>query len=144
MASMIRSKVSILRLSRCPRIDSPTWYNGIWKPSGSSAKYYSPMRDAILSFGSQLTRGAALTSPLQIPFRKIIACGMGGSSVAGEILSLVHDEVVVHWDYDLPSTTAPQDVVVCSSWSGNTQETLSSYQEALQRKIPVAVITGGG
>jgi glucose/mannose-6-phosphate isomerase len=69
---------------------------------------------------------------------------MGGSSVAGEMLSLVLDEVVVHWDYDLPVTTAPQDLVVCCSWSGNTQETLSSYQEARQRKIPVAVITGGG
>ncbi len=74
----------------------------------------------------------------------IICCGMGGSSVAGELLSLVRSDVIVHWDRRLSANTTPADQVICTSWSGNTSETISSYDAARAAGIPVSVITTGG
>ena len=74
----------------------------------------------------------------------IICCGMGGSSVAGEMLSFARPDVLVHWDWDLPINATPNDHVICTSWSGNTAETISSYDAARAKNIPVSVITTGG
>ncbi|MEK7637911.1 MAG: SIS domain-containing protein [Patescibacteria group bacterium] len=102
------------------------------------------MRDAILSLGSQLKDGAALAKPVEGTSSRVICCGMGGSSVAGEMLSMARDNVVVHWDWELPVTATSGDLVVCTSWSGGTAETISSYDAARAAGIPVAVITTGG
>lgn len=102
------------------------------------------MRDAILSFDSQLKDGAAHAVPVEATFDRIICCGMGGSSVAGELLSLSRHDVVVHWDWELPATANARDLVVCTSWSGTTAETISSYDAARAAGIAVAVITTGG
>ncbi|MCC6405299.1 MAG: hypothetical protein IT405_02855 [Candidatus Yanofskybacteria bacterium] len=102
------------------------------------------MRDAILSFGENILRGAENVRPLNAPFRHIILCGMGGSSVPGEILSMARTDAIVHWNYGLPLDTRMQDLVVCVSWSGNTAETLSGYAAARILGAPVVVITTGG
>ncbi len=102
------------------------------------------MRDAILSFGSQLKDGAARGTPVDVTFDRIICCGMGGSSVAGEMLTLARHDVVVHWDWELPATANTRDLVICTSWSGGTAETISSYDRARAAGIAVAVITTGG
>jgi glucose/mannose-6-phosphate isomerase len=104
------------------------------------------MRDAILSFVNQLKKGIELGSTQRIarPYRQIISCGMGGSAIAGEMLAMVADNVIVHWDYDLPASVASQDLVICTSWSGQTEETISSYQSALKHGCETLVITTGG
>ena len=102
------------------------------------------MRDLILAFGDQLSRGADSAKPLDISFPRIISCGMGGSAVAGEMVSLVRDDVIIHWDYDLPVHASEHDLVVCTSWSGDTEETISSYERARSLGCHTLVITTGG
>lgn len=104
------------------------------------------MKDLIRSLPEQLTTGAKLGASARVtrPFRSIISTGMGGSAVAGEILSMVRDGVIVHWDYDLPRTAGAQDLVVCTSWSGDTEETISSYRAAKAAGAEILVITSGG
>lgn len=104
------------------------------------------MRDIILGIPQQIRTGSALglERPATGTFRRIISCGMGGSAVAGEILSMIRDDVVVHWDYDLPAHTTSDDLVVCTSWSGTTEETISSYQAARACGATTLVITSGG
>jgi glucose/mannose-6-phosphate isomerase len=104
------------------------------------------MRDIILGIPQQIRTGSALGAahPIEGSFRRIISCGMGGSAVAGEILSLLRDDVVVHWDYDLPQHTTSADLVICTSWSGTTEETISSYQAARACGAATLVITCGG
>lgn len=104
------------------------------------------MREAILQFSETIQQGFALAQPLPSlsKYRRIICCGMGGSSIPGLLLATVHpNTTVVHSDRDLPDAQ-PDDLVICISWSGETAETISSLKKAIKSKIDIVVITKGG
>lgn len=79
----------------------------------------------------------------------VVIAGLGGSGVGGGIVShallpVMRVPVVVVRDYHLPVFVSARTLVICSSYSGNTEETLSCYDEAIEKKAIVAVITSGG
>ena len=81
--------------------------------------------------------------------RNVVVAGMGGSAIGGELLGdLVSVEesplVTVCRDYCLPSYVGPDSLVIASSYSGNTEETLSAFHDALQRGARVVAVTTGG
>jgi glucose/mannose-6-phosphate isomerase len=80
--------------------------------------------------------------------RRIILCGLGGSAIAGDLVRpLVADSglsLTVHRDYGLPPWAAPGDLAVCSSYSGDTEETLSAARVAAKRGLDRVVISTGG
>lgn len=80
--------------------------------------------------------------------RRIILCGMGGSAIAGDLIQpLLHDSgVQLHvWrDYELPSWACPEDLVICSSYSGDTEESLSGARAAGRLGCARLGITSGG
>lgn len=103
------------------------------------------MKELILTAQDQIGRGLAAGANVEVPpFRRIITMGMGGSSMAGEMLSMVHDDVLVHWDYGLPKAAQGGDLVICTSWSGNTEETLSVWQAAREMGLDTLAIVSGG
>ena len=78
----------------------------------------------------------------------ITFCGMGGSAVAGDVLrSLYRDRLIVPVEVnrspELPAYAGPRTMVVVSSYSGNTAETLASFEEAVARGCRVLPITSG-
>ncbi len=79
---------------------------------------------------------------------RIILCGMGGSAIAGDLVQpLLRDGTVdlrVWRDYGLPHWAGPDDLVLCSSYSGDTEETLSGAEEAARRGCARLAITSGG
>ncbi len=81
--------------------------------------------------------------------RNITIAGMGGSAIGGEILgSLYRDElkipITVCRDYKLPAYIDDNALVVVSSYSGNTEETLSCFKEAAGKGAVMLCITTGG
>lgn len=81
--------------------------------------------------------------------KNIVVCGMGGSAYGGHIaLSLFKDDlnvpIVVNNDYDLPKFVNEDSLVILTSYSGSTEETLSCAIEAFQRKAKVTGLTSGG
>lgn len=85
----------------------------------------------------------------------IILCGMGGSALPGLLLEelirndarlqKLHIHTVVHRNYGLPKEASFRPaLVVVTSYSGNTEEALSSYTEARKRRLPLLVIASGG
>ncbi|HEY7667383.1 MAG TPA: bifunctional phosphoglucose/phosphomannose isomerase [Actinomycetota bacterium] len=79
----------------------------------------------------------------------VLFCGMGGSAVAGDVVRSVFRgrlgvPVEVNRSPVLPEYAGPHTLVVCSSYSGNTAETLASFREAVVRGCRVLVITSGG
>jgi glucose/mannose-6-phosphate isomerase len=74
--------------------------------------------------------------------RSIVVTGMGGSGIAGELLSVVcgpssATQVVTLHDYRLPRWVGPADLVIAVSCSGATEETLTTAKEALRRGCPL-------
>jgi len=81
--------------------------------------------------------------------RNITVAGMGGSAIGGDLAAaLLADELKVpmsvHRDYGLPGYVGRDSLVIVSSYSGNTEETLSSFQEAQRRGARVLALTTGG
>jgi glucose/mannose-6-phosphate isomerase len=80
---------------------------------------------------------------------KIVICGMGGSAIGGDLLrslasKLNKPQIFVNRGYDLPAFVDPKTLVIASSYSGNTEETLSAFKQALTTKCKKFATTTGG
>jgi glucose/mannose-6-phosphate isomerase len=80
---------------------------------------------------------------------KVVVLGMGGSAIGGDLVrTLIASEtrlpILVHRDYDLPAFVDNRTLVIASSYSGNTEETLSAFEQALATEAKKLVITTGG
>jgi len=113
------------------------------------------MYDAVRTFpdqwreGRQIALQADLRHVRKEGYRQVVVVGMGGSAIGGEFLrTLALDEaqapVFVSRSYALPAWVGPETVVIASSYSGDTEETLAAFKEALKRKASVACVTSGG
>jgi glucose/mannose-6-phosphate isomerase len=79
----------------------------------------------------------------------VVFCGMGGSAVAGDVLKQTfRDRLPVPVDVNrsplLPAYAGRDTLVLVSSYSGETSETLSAAREALSRGCRMVAITSGG
>jgi glucose/mannose-6-phosphate isomerase len=80
---------------------------------------------------------------------KVVILGMGGSAIGGDLVSsLALSEaklpILIHRDYNLPAFIDAKTLVIASSYSGMTEETLSSFEQALDTKSKKLAITTGG
>lgn len=79
----------------------------------------------------------------------VAALGMGGSGIGGDLLRAVLFEeasipMVAVKDYRAPGFLGPTSLVFACSYSGNTEETLSAYDQAAGRGATCVVVTSGG
>lgn len=116
-------------------------------------KNYEMMERYILGFPELITAGYGLGGALKLKnvrhINNIVYAGMGGSAIAGDIVKeFVYDyaktpfQVVRH--YSLPLYVDDKTLVFISSFSGNTEETISCYKDAKKKKALIVVITSGG
>lgn len=82
-------------------------------------------------------------------FRQIIVLGMGGSAIGADLLSSLAAwespvPVLVHRHYDLPAYVDDTTLVIASSYSGETEETLTAFEQALSNGAKTLVLTTGG
>jgi glucose/mannose-6-phosphate isomerase len=94
-----------------------------------------------------IANAAVLTQKNNI--HNIVVTGLGGSGIGGTILSeLIQSEcpvpVIVNKDYFLPDFVNENTLLIISSYSGNTEETLSAMHQALTKKAQIVCITSGG
>jgi glucose/mannose-6-phosphate isomerase len=79
----------------------------------------------------------------------LVVCGMGGSAIGGDLArAAIGDRAQrplrVVRGYDLVPWMVGDALVVCSSYSGNTEETLACFQAAGRLGAPRVVVTTGG
>jgi glucose/mannose-6-phosphate isomerase len=79
----------------------------------------------------------------------IVVLAMGGSAIGAELVSAAAGDrlripLIVHRDYGLPAWAGGRTLVIASSHSGETVETLSGFEAARARRLPLAVVTTGG
>ena len=126
-------------------LDNPEVYKRL-DPAG--------MRERIRELPQQCLKAwqQALSFKLPRPYSKIdriIILGMGGSAIGGDLLnSLASLEsktpISVCRDYNLPHFVDANTLVIASSYSGMTEETLSAFDQALAAPAKKLVITTGG
>jgi len=120
------------------------------KPSLDSADMLGKIRDLPRQLRSGFRLGEDAWRSLACPRPEVLAvAGMGGSALCGDLLKLylarqADIPVLVFRDYGLPRFVGEQAMVVVSSYSGNTEETLSALDDAIARKAFVVCITSGG
>ncbi|HZT07827.1 MAG TPA: bifunctional phosphoglucose/phosphomannose isomerase [Chloroflexota bacterium] len=112
------------------------------------------MLERILGLPEQIRDAWAMTRDLDLPdshaeAANIVICGMGGSAIGGDLVrSLADDEarvpIAVVRGYDLPRYVDGRSLVVVSSFSGATEETLSAFDQALERGARLIALTQGG
>jgi len=82
-------------------------------------------------------------------FKNIVIAGMGGSALAADMVRVLtagwlHIPLEVVKGYDLPGFVSEETLAIAVSHSGNTEETLSCYQQALEKKACLAAMSTGG
>ena len=112
------------------------------------------MMKAIRELPRQLKAALTLGTQFNLPQRhkqinKVVVLGMGGSAIGGDLIGgLLSGEacvpVIISRDYDLPKYVDSQTLVIASSYSGNTEETISAFDRALKTNAKKLVITTGG
>jgi len=112
------------------------------------------MLGRIKDLPKQVRDAWAIASKASLPpaygdVRNVVVAGMGGSAIGGDLAAaLLADELkvpmTVHRDYGLPAYVGRDSLVIASSYSGNTEETLSAFEDARKRGAKVLVLTTGG
>jgi glucose/mannose-6-phosphate isomerase len=114
----------------------------------------SNMRGLLLRFPGQVEEAVSIgeNATIRTDFSSIssvIVTGLGGSAIGGDLLrSYLADEaripIVVNRHYFLPEFVRKDSLVIVSSYSGNTEETIAAYRDALRRQARILCISSDG
>ncbi len=112
------------------------------------------MFGAIYHFPDQIKEALVTGKKIELKndfskIRNIVLTGMGGSAIGGDVIkAIISDELkipfYVNRNYDLPNWIDEETLVICSSYSGNTEEALGSYKDAVKKGAQICGISTGG
>jgi glucose/mannose-6-phosphate isomerase len=112
------------------------------------------METLIKNFPKQLKEAIEISNNIKaIPDTKdvheVLIVGMGGSGIGGDFVqSIVFEDcpvpVLVIKGYELPAFINENSLVIVSSYSGNTEESIHAFQTALQKKCRIVCLSSGG
>ena len=112
------------------------------------------MRELIENFTQHIS--TSITNSNSSPFQpyhgeiqNVLICGLGGSGIGGTIISQVIAQditcpVGVNKDYKIPSYVNQKTLIICCSYSGNTEESLEMLKQAEAKNSIIACVTSGG
>jgi glucose/mannose-6-phosphate isomerase len=107
--------------------------------------------DDVEASPDQWSEASTIAVPVQRldDFRAVVVTGVGGSGICGDLVAACAADrapvpVWVHKSYGLPAFAGPGSLVVAVSCSGDTRETRSAAEEALQRGATLFAVTAGG
>ena len=113
----------------------------------------SNMLDTLNQFPDQIKEAIEIAQTAKmdhfIKIDDVLITGMGGSGISGDMVTrLFRDKVdipiVVNKEYDLPKWARKDTLAIFFSYSGNTEETLSAFKIASQKKCKIVSISSGG
>src|SRR3989344_4812222 len=109
-----------------------------------------PLYDAIKNFNKQFEYEPKIGNEGSLKKGdKFVVAGMGGSHLAADMLKTWKPELdlIIHGDYGLPPLRGDdikERLIILSSYSGNTEEVLSSYEEAKRNNLALVILSVGG
>ena len=114
----------------------------------------SDMKGAITSFPDQIGESFAIMekwSPDKeyTDIKNIIILGMGGSAIGGDVAEVIAQHhcsvpIIVNRSYTIPHWVDSNTLILASSYSGDTEETLSAFSQCQERNCSILVLSTGG
>lgn len=114
----------------------------------------SDMLSILMNFASQYEEEAREAIKFEIPesyrqVKNIVISGMGGSAIGGDLLRALFGEscsipIIINRDYNIPAFVNDSTLFIAASYSGNTEETISALNKALEKKAKVIAVSNGG
>jgi glucose/mannose-6-phosphate isomerase len=113
----------------------------------------SGMLDTLAQFPEQIKETIGIVNSTELArilkIDNIIVNGMGGSAISGDIIQHFFRDVLeipifVSGEYDLPKWANKDTLILSQSYSGNTEETLSTFKYASQKRCKIIGISSGG
>ena len=110
---------------------------------------FSVLKDSYNQISSAWKNKIDLSDLGKTKFSSIVFCGLGGSAISGDLLvDYLSGELsipfIVVRGYNLPAGVNKDTLIIISSYSGNTEETISCFNQALKKNCKIVVITSGG
>ena len=112
----------------------------------------SDMLAAVGALPKQLSEGVRRGKRATVskaPLTHVVVCGVGGSAIGGDLLrgwlsttSQVRCEV--QRSYSLPVQVGKESLAIVASYSGNTEETVAMFRDAMKRRARIVAVTSGG
>ncbi|MBC7099580.1 bifunctional phosphoglucose/phosphomannose isomerase [Candidatus Bipolaricaulota bacterium] len=142
VADMKRSQ-KVRELARQARPAPPKWEKLLELDT-------SGMLEVVAGFPDQCRQGLELGEEVALPpglsgFSQVLCVGMGGSGITGDLLGrLLSVPVFSFRGYRVPGYIGEETLLVGVSYSGNTEETLSAFEEGLSRTRRALAISSGG
>ena len=113
------------------------------------------MLDLITAFPEQIRDAKCIGSgyeaqpELKRSYKNMVIAGVGGSAIGADlvrsyVLKESKNPIIVNRNYTRPGCVGDESLVVASSYSGNTEETLSAYDDAKAKSAKIIAITSGG
>lgn len=96
----------------------------------------------------RIGQDAGIVPLSQVP-RLAMLTGLGGSAAGGDFVRAMFEETgtipfLVNRDYHLPAYVDANTLIFAVSYSGNTEETLSAYEDARRAGARMVIVTSGG
>ncbi|MFH1996601.1 MAG: bifunctional phosphoglucose/phosphomannose isomerase [Candidatus Omnitrophota bacterium] len=115
----------------------------------------SDMKSLLDSFSDQILEAKDIGHSCSIPrvyasgSSGIVFAGLGGSAIGADLIRSYLNEqsripIFVNRHYTLPGFVSSKTLVIVSSYSGNTEETLSAFRQAVKKKARIIAVTSGG
>lgn len=114
----------------------------------------SGMYDLVKGFPDQWKEGRQIAEAVEMDIslaskNQVVVVGMGGSAISGDLVRCFAVDqsplpISVVRNYELPASVDEHSIVIASSFSGNTEETLSAFQEAHDRNATIICVSSGG
>jgi glucose/mannose-6-phosphate isomerase len=114
----------------------------------------SSMRTLLLKFPDQVLDAVRIgkkapVAPLPSRTSNVVVTGLGGSAIGGDLLrSYLSEELAIPFfvnrHYVLPAFVDSSTLVIVSSYSGNTEETIAAHKDAIRRKATIVCISSNG
>lgn len=121
-------------------------------PQSINAIDKSDMIDYSVNAAKHYKRAAEIAKAINVDFAKpnnIIIAGLGGSGIGGDLFkdwakNQLSIPIEISREYHLPVYADNKTLVLITSYSGDTEETLSTFLDALRRECMIYCITSGG
>jgi glucose/mannose-6-phosphate isomerase len=106
------------------------------------------MEELIREFPKHIEEATKLAKDISVDGKidKVLVCGMGGSAIAGDIMSNYTKKIPIFISktYSIPDFIDNNTLAIISSYSGNTEETIEMFKQARKKTKKIVIITSGG